>query len=152
MQTKITPNQTTGLGSSPRGRVSSDFDKTDDEDDTKSKDNQKEQLSPHEQSMLDILNQKRQQVVTSLIDSVSSKNRDDLEAALNAHTILTELCENEVTFSRVILKDNILRLVEAACDLHNNLGQSYALAILSNIIKEYPDFERSISTAQATEF
>lgn len=71
---------------------------------------------------------------------------------MNAHTILTELCENEITFAKIIQKDNILRLVEAACDLHNHLGQSYALAVLTTVIKEYPDFERSISQAQATEF
>lgn len=45
-----------------------------------------------------------------------------------------------------------MKLVEAACDLNNHLGQSYALAVLSHVIKEYPDFERSITQAQATEF
>jgi hypothetical protein len=95
--------------------------------------------------MADTLNQKRQEVIVSLIEQISSKNRSDLEAALNGHTILTELCENEVTFSKIIQKDNIHRLVEAACDLHNITGQSYALAVLAHVIKEYPDFERSIS-------
>ena len=72
--------------------------------------------------MFDILNQKRQEVLVSLIDQISFKNRKDLEAALNAHTILTELCENEITFGKIIQKDNIMRLVEAACDLQNHLG------------------------------
>jgi hypothetical protein len=102
--------------------------------------------------MVDTLNQKRQEVIVALIAQISSKNRDDLEAALNGHTILTELCENEVTFAKLIQKENIHRLVEAACDLHNSMGQSYALAVLAHVIKEYPDFERSISQAQATEF
>jgi hypothetical protein len=57
-----------------------------------------------------------------MIDQISSKNRKDLEAALNAHTILTELCENEITFGKIIQKENIMRLVEAACDLQNHLG------------------------------
>jgi hypothetical protein len=72
--------------------------------------------------MVDTLNQKRQEVIVSLISSISSKNKEDLEAALNAHTILTELCENETTFAKIIQKENIHRLVEAACDLHNTLG------------------------------
>ena len=84
-------------------------------------------------------------MIVSLIEQISAKNRKDLEAAMNAHTILTELCENEITFAKIIQKDNSLRLVEAACDLNNHLGQSYALAVLTTVIKEYPDFERSIS-------
>lgn len=157
MQTKITPQaaSTSAFGSSGRARVSSDYDnKTDeDEDENKSKNEQdKEQLSPAEQAMSDTLNQKRQQVITALIENISSKNRDDFEAALNAHTILTELCENEITFSKLIQKENVLKLTEAACDLHNTLCQAYALSVLSNIIKEYPDFERSINHNQAVEF
>jgi hypothetical protein len=52
--------------------------------------------------MQDVLNQKRQEVIVSLIEQISSKNRKDLEAAMNAHTILTELCENEITFAKII--------------------------------------------------
>ncbi len=102
--------------------------------------------------MQETLVQKRQEVILNLIEQISAKNRKDLEAALNAHTILTELCENEITFAKIIQKENVMKLVEAACDLNNHLGQSYALAVLSHVIKEYPDFERSLSQAQATEF
>ena len=45
-----------------------------------------------------------------------------------------------------------MKLIEASCDLGNTLCQGYALSVLANIIKEYPDYERSIGQAQANEF
>lgn len=51
--------------------------------------------------MSDVLGQKRQEVVTALIASLSGRNRD-FEACLNAHTILSELTEQAVTFSKLI--------------------------------------------------
>jgi len=52
--------------------------------------------------MADVLNVKRQEVISKLIDSLSAKNKDDFEACLNAHTVLTELTENELTFGKLI--------------------------------------------------
>ena len=52
--------------------------------------------------MTDILNSKRIEVVHSLIKSLSSYNKEDFEACLNAHTILTEMTESEVTFGALI--------------------------------------------------
>jgi hypothetical protein len=101
--------------------------------------------------MNDILSAKRQEVIVSLIESLSAKNKDDFEACLNASTILTDLTEHNVTFSKLIQRDNVIRLMEAACDI-TNVNQSYALSVLASVIKEYPDFERSITQAQATEF
>lgn len=94
--------------------------------------------------MNDVLNQKRQEVIIFLIDSLSAKNKNDFEACLNANAILTDLTEHNVTFSKLIQRDNVIRLMEAACDITNS-NQSYALSVLASIIKEYPDFERSIS-------
>lgn len=99
--------------------------------------------------MSDILNQKRQEVINALIDNLSSKNLTDLEACLNGHTIMTELTENEITFAKLIQRDNMVRLMVAASDIYNSLGQSYAMAVLAHIVKEYPDYERSISQSQA---
>lgn len=88
-------------------------------------------LSATEQEMHDTLVAKRQEVINSLIESLSQKNKNDLEACLNAQTILSELTENEGTFAELIKRDNMVNLMEAACDLHNHLGQSYALSVLS---------------------
>jgi hypothetical protein len=140
------------MGGSDRNRASSDFDnKTDDEDEKSKGDQAQENLSPTEQAMNDILSAKRQEVIVSLIESLSAKNKDDFEACLNASTILTDLTEHNVTFSKLIQRDNVIRLMEAACDI-TNVNQSYALSVLASVIKEYPDFERSITQAQATEF
>jgi len=110
------------MGSAGRPRISSDFDNKTDDEDEKDNNAEKEHLTPKEQLMSDTLAQKRQEVIVSLIESLSSKNKTDLEACLNAHTILTELCENEITFGKVIQRDNMMKLIEAACDLHNHLG------------------------------
>jgi hypothetical protein len=59
MQIKITASQS-AMGSSARGRVSSDFDnKTDDGEESKDEKEGKDNLTPLEQAMLDILNLKR---------------------------------------------------------------------------------------------
>jgi hypothetical protein len=94
--------------------------------------------------MSDTLNQKRQEVYLSLIESLSAKNHSDVEACLNAHLILTELCDNEVAFGKLIIKENIVKLIEASCDI-GNVNQAYALAVLTYIIKEYPENERHLS-------
>lgn len=101
--------------------------------------------------MNNILNQKRQEVYLSLIENLSIKNKNDFEACLNAHLVLTEICDNEVAFAKLIAKENIVKLIEAACDI-GNVNQSYALAVLTYIIKEYPENERHIPQAQAQEF
>lgn len=71
---------------------------------------------------------------------------------MNAHMILVELTENETTFGKLIQRENVVKLMEAACDLQNTQNQSYALAVLTHIIKEYPDYERSIDKVHAAEF
>jgi len=104
-------------------------------------------LSAVEKEMSEVLSQKRQEVVVSLIDSLSSKNKDNYEACLNAHLILTELTtENEMTFLKLIQKNNIIRLMEASCDIMNP-NQGYALSVLASVIKEYPEYDRDISPA-----
>jgi Holliday junction resolvasome RuvABC DNA-binding subunit len=93
--------------------------------------------------MAEILNQKRQEVVLSLIDNLNSKGNRDIEACLNAHLILTELTETDYTFAKLLEKENFVRLMQVACDAQNAY-QGYALSVLSSIITEYPDFEKSV--------
>jgi hypothetical protein len=56
-------------------------------------------LSQQQQKMKDVLAKKGNQVVLSLLDSLSSKNKDDLEKTLNANTILMEFCDNDYCFN-----------------------------------------------------
>lgn len=51
-------------------------------------------LSPEEQRMTEVLNQKRQEVVETLMDRLGPGN-DSFESCLNAHMVLFELSEND---------------------------------------------------------
>jgi len=109
MHLKITSQPQGAQGG--RNRASSDYDnKTDAEDGAKAKEKE-EILSPKEKQMAEVLNQKRQEVVLSLIDNLNSKGNTDLEACLNAHLILTELTETDYTFAKLLEKENFVRLM-----------------------------------------
>ena len=69
--------------------------------------------------MSDTLNQKRQEVVLALISNLSAKNKNDFEACLNAHTILSEMTEQAVTFTKLIQREVVVKLIEASCDITN---------------------------------
>lgn len=149
MHLKITSQPQGAQGG--RNRASSDYDnKTDDEDGAKAKEKE-EILSPKEKQMAEVLNQKRQEVVLSLIDNLNSKGNTDLEVCLNAHLILTELTETDYTFAKLLEKENFVRLMQVACDAQNSF-QGYALSVLSSIITEYPDFEKSVPQDVSKEF
>ena len=90
--------------------------------------------------MLEVLSQKKKEVVASLIERVSGRNQD-FENCLNAHSILLDLACNDSTFGKLIQRDNFVALIKAACDMQNP-NQAYALSILTNAIKEYPDNEK----------
>jgi hypothetical protein len=85
-----------------------------------------------------ILQEKKQEVIQYLISRLSSKNTD-IEQTLNAHTILLELTDNDATYGKLVEKENLIPLIKAACDINNTLNQGYALNILINIIKEFPE-------------
>ena len=82
---------------------------------------------------------------------MSSKQGNNLENCLNAHLILTELTETDYTFAKLLERDNFVRLMQVACDAQN-LYQGYALSVLSAIITEYPDFEKSVPAEVSKEF
>jgi len=58
-------------------------------------DNQETELTPEQQRMQEILNKKGQQIILALMDQLSTRNRGDLEVALNSYTILMEFTEND---------------------------------------------------------
>ena len=107
-------------------------------------------LTPLETKMLDILNVRRQEVVLELIERLSSKNTD-FENCLNAHSILLELTDNEAMFGKLVDTQNISKLINCACDIRNP-NQSYALNILTSIIKEYPNYEKHLGETVSQEF
>lgn len=63
---------------------------------------------------------------------------------MNAHTILLEMADNEQTYGKLVEKDNLTQLIKYACDLDNRVGQAYALNVMINIIREFPDYEKQI--------
>ena len=138
-----------------RDRFSSDFDKEDNTEDGESQaedEKQKEldRMSPQERQMMETLNNKKQMVVQTLMERLSSKN-SNFEQCLNAHTILAELADNETTFAKLAQRDNMLLLIKASTDT-KNLWQAYALNILTTIIKEFPDYEKQIGKNLSLEF
>jgi hypothetical protein len=60
--------------------------------------NEGQVLSGLQQKMKETLAKKGTQIIMGLLDSLSSKNKDDLEKTLNAHTILLEFCDNDHCF------------------------------------------------------
>jgi hypothetical protein len=78
------------------------------------------------------------------------KNKD-FEECLNAHTILLELADHDQTFGLLVCKENFTQLIRASCDVRNP-NVAYALNILVTIIKEFPNYDRQIGSALATEF
>ena len=100
--------------------------------------------------MHEVLQTKKQEIVTKLIAKLSARNLD-LEQCLNAHSILLELADHDTTFGKLVQKENLLALIRASCDF-KNVFQHYALNVLITVIKEFPNFDRQIGTALASEF
>jgi hypothetical protein len=86
-----------------------------------------------EQQMRQILNEKRQEVISTLIDSLGPKCAD-FESVLNAQAVLTELSDSKKIYKRIIDTRNIQTLINHACDISNR-NQAYALNVLANILK-----------------
>jgi len=60
-----------------------------------------EKLSPSEAKMVEVLAEKRQEVIAALIERLSGKNKD-FENCLNAHSILLELSDNDQLFGKLV--------------------------------------------------
>jgi len=57
-----------------------------------------------------VLKEKSTMVVNSLIDMLSTKNKDDIHLTYNASTVLSEFCENE-TFFHILTKPDVMRRI-----------------------------------------
>ena len=81
-------------------------------------DNEPQSLNT-EQQMRQILNEKRQEVISTLIDRLGPKCTD-FESVLNAQTILQELADSKKIYKRIIDTRNIQTLINHACDMNNS--------------------------------
>jgi len=93
---------------------------------------EKPALSEDQTNMLNILNRKKREVIKQLIMAMSHSNRDDLEASLNASTVLIDLIEIEKQFELFFENDGSLinLIIELAIDPTNSFNQQYLLAVL----------------------
>ena len=80
----------------------------DEEDDEKQKE---PNLSPVEQLMTAILEEKKKDTIMMLLSKLTRRNRD-IEESLNSQTVLVELSENESTFPLLISGMNLEYLIE----------------------------------------
>lgn len=137
-----------------RDRFQSDFDKESKTDEGYNSEEERarelDKLTKEEREMHEVLQSKKQEIVTRLIAKLSSRNLD-LEQCLNAHGILMELADHETTFGKLVQKENLLALIRASCDF-KNVFQHYALNVLITVIKEFPNYDRQVGTALAAEF
>jgi hypothetical protein len=99
---------------------------------------EKPALSEDQTQMLSVLNRKKREVVKQLIMAMSHSNRDDLEASLNASTVLIDLIEIEKQFEMFFENDGALvnLIIELAIDPTNSFNQPYLLAVLLAICKQ----------------
>ena len=74
--------------------------------------------------MHEILHEKKRHVVRELILTLGHRNREDLEASLNASTVLIDLIEMDKTFQIFLENDSefIKQMVELAIDASNAIN------------------------------
>jgi len=129
-------------------------DKESDGDEAESPVKQAEELQPEnmttEQQMRQILNEKRQEVISTLIERLGPKSTD-FESVLNAQTVLTELSDSKKIYKRIIGTRNIQTLVNHACDISNR-NQAYALNVLANILKQLGDYDHKKDAQEFIDF
>ena len=100
--------------------------------------------------MIEVLNRRRQEVVSVLIDRLGLKNKD-FENTLNAQAILLEIADNEMLFGKLVEQQNLTKLIGHACDI-KNVNQAYALHVLATIVKEYPSQESNLAGTLSSDF
>lgn len=102
-------------------------------------------MTPEQQRMQEILNKKGQQIILALMDQLSTRNKGDLEVALNSHTILMEFTENDHCFNLLIAPEALTRLITVVCQGLTNPQLRYAMNLLTTIINEFSSTEKEIS-------
>lgn len=59
-------------------------------------------------------------VIDSLVNTLSSKNRDDYHMTLNASQVLNEFCENETFFQLLTEPENLKKIVDVCNSTDDN--------------------------------
>lgn len=79
-----------------------------------------------------------------LLDQISRKNKDDLELALNAHSVLMEFTDNDHCFGLLTANEPLQKLISICCQglVNNNLR--YSMHLLLTIINEFSNTEKEI--------
>lgn len=103
-----------------------------------------------EQQMRQILNEKRQEVIYTLIERLGPKCTD-FESVLNAQTVLSELSDSKKIYKRIIDARNIQTLINHACDMSNR-NQAYALNVYANILKQLGDYDHKKDAQEFIDF
>jgi len=102
-------------------------------------------LTADQIKMKEILAKKGDQVILYLLDQMSVKNTDDIEVALNAHSILMDFCENDHCFNLLTTEEAMKRLIQIVCQGMQNNQVKYAMQLLLTIITEFSNTEKEIT-------
>lgn len=93
-----------------------------------------------------ILDEKCDEMVLKLLDTLSSKNQHDIEKTMNANAILLEFCENNHCFNILTKPKSLHKLTQICCEGESNQQNlPYALNLLSTIINEFSNTDKEIT-------
>jgi hypothetical protein len=101
-------------------------------------------LTPDQLKMQDIINNKGKLIVGALMDQLSRRNKDNLEIALNAYSILMEFCENDHCFNLLTQEDLLTRLISICCQGNCNNFLRYSDHLLTTIVTEFSNTDKEI--------
>lgn len=96
------------------------------------------QLTTEQKTMVRVLAQKKEMVISHLINMLDHRNKTDIEKALNSSVVLVELIEIEKTFE-LFFNNNakfLSRLIELTLDPSNSFNQKYLLNVLLQLVKQ----------------
>ena len=107
------------------------------DDDDEENGRQPRKMTGEQAQMFKILRDKKHMVVNGLINTLSYRNRGNMEDSLNATAILIELVELEKTFEIFMANgaEKVGQIMELAVDCSNHHNQQYLLQILVCICK-----------------
>lgn len=65
-----------------------------------------------------ILDEKKQEVITALIDMLGARNKD-FEMCLNASMVLIEMSDCDNMYGKLVESQNITKIINNSCDIKN---------------------------------
>lgn len=111
------------------------------------------ELTSSQKRMKEVLSEQGKMVVSHLLDCLGPKNQDDIHKALNASTVLQEFVDNEHCFPILTEKSSLNKLVWICSQTETNRQNlPYALSLLSTIINQFIEHEKSFQYDKKEEF